>query len=189
MAVVGRVKFLSVVIVFLFYGFECRCFGVSHSRRHMREGEILSIGKRFLDVAKSGGQVSVVLENNCGCDIFVADINVRSSFQGRIEKGFNPSVDTDASNLSLVNKRSDGVHSGSFDVFSAGDGQPGAVTLDGTNFNNKHLPAGKNTGPGTTAHLEGNVVADGDFLVVRVVNESGSSGDVSIDVDFVDDTA
>lgn len=152
----------------------------------LKEGEFISTGFRFTDVSSGGGQVSIVLENDSDYDLWVPSLSLRSQFRGRVEKGFNASIDTSDSNLGFNNKKSSGTNNSSgINVFTAGDGQTGGVTLDGDNFNDKHLAAGKATSPGTRAEVGGNIVAPGDNLVVRAVNESSTNGAVSIDLDFI----
>lgn len=154
--------------------------------RSLNEEEFISIGKRFTGVSSNDGSVGVVIENNNSHDIFVPTITLRSQFRGRVEKGFNPTVDTTASNLGFTNKKSSGADGASnVNAFTIGDGEPGAVTADGSNFNDKFLPAGGAVSPGTQAEVGGNIIAEGDSLFVRAVNESSNSGELSIDVDFI----
>jgi len=157
------------------------------SVRELNEGEFVSTGYRFTGVSSNGGGVGVLLVNNSDYDVLVSSIVVRSGFKGRVEKGFNPSVDSQGESLNFTNKKSGltGSSSGGMSAYRFGEGSSGSLTFDGSNFNPKHLAAGTATSPGTEAEVGGNILAVGDSMFVYALNESSNSGDVSIDVDFV----
>lgn len=151
------------------------------------ESKFISTGYLFENVSSNGGQVSVVVENDNGVPVYVTNIVVRSSFSGRIEKGFNPGITSEAANLELVNKKSGGsVRNEAVNVFSAGEGQPGGIdSSSATNFNDKRVLAGSATSPGAESEIGGNIIAPGDKMYVRVVNTSSNARPVSIDVDYI----
>lgn len=154
--------------------------------RELKEGEFISVGKRFSGISSNGGEIGIIIENDNSHDILVPNINVRAQRLGRIEKGFNPTIDTSDSNLNFTNKKSEGSHSApNMNTFTIGDGQTGAITADGDNFSNKHVTAGTATSPGTEAHVGGNILAPGDSIYVKYVNESSNEGITSIDIDFI----
>lgn len=153
--------------------------------RRLREARFISTGF-YRDSIGADEVKKIVLENDSDYELYVSNITVRAKFRSRVSKAFNVSVDTDADNLGFTNKKSTGGDSvvNDLSAFTAGDGEPGAVS-GGDGFNDKLLPAGAGVSPGAVQGAGGNVLAEGDNMVVGVENLDGSGGIVSIDVDFV----
>lgn len=154
----------------------------------LNEGRFLSTGELFTSVSSNGGQVSIVVVNNNGYDIYVPSIVVRSEFAGRIEKGFNADISTEGESLEIQNKKSSiGVYTENVNVFTAGDGETGVIdTSTAESFNDKLLLAGKATSPGTMQEIGGNILQPGDNMYIRLVNTSSENVPASIDIDYIE---
>jgi len=161
-------------------------YSVDKAVQELNEGKFYSSGERFTTVDSSTGSAGFLLVNNNDYNLYIPGIVVRSDFAGRIEKGFNPTVNTEGTDIEVVNKSTSGTNAvEGVSIYTIGDEGTGEVTADGSNFNDKHLPAGKATAPGAEADIGGNIIEPGTSLFVRVVNESSNQGIVSIDVDFI----
>lgn len=161
-------------------------YNVEKEVRALRQGDFLSIGKYFPNVGDSNTKKLVVVNNGIE-DIIVQGINVRSGFRGHINKRVNVDLDTEDSNVNIVNKKT-GAPNGDPDrkAFTAGDNETGAVSNPDHSFNTKYVPAGTAQSPGATTDAGTNIISPGDNMVIEVtrINTSGQSN-LSIDLDYI----
>lgn len=152
-------------------------------------GRFFSTGALFEDVS-AGNTKKVLLANasESGVD-FLTLIATRSSAKILVNKRFNVDIDTEGAALDIVNKHSGASDTSSGSAQSGGDGETGAFS-SGQAFSTKTLgrsgtPADASPGETSSAGVT-NVVSPGDNMVLEITNDTSSSEDISIDIDFIE---
>ncbi len=157
---------------------------IPHVRKVLKKGDFLSTGEYWAEVA-SGNTKQIVVENNSTKDMYINVLLARSNVEGTIQTGFNPTVSTRGDPVKITNKNGkEPDDEKNTAAFTAGDNETGVISLDGTNFNPKYVPAGKKTSPGV--NITGGIimVPSNASTYLSYKNISTSSGRLSLDIDY-----
>lgn len=151
-------------------------------------GDKYETGHLFEGVA-DGNTKSVVLENNYSDQaLLTLEPTVKSSGQFFVNKTRNPSIDTAGTELGTINPKTDATNTPSVTATTAGDNETGVIS-GGTDYAETTAGSGSNTGnaspgeSGTAAITD--IIMPTDTLAVTASNQSGSTQDMSIVIDFV----
>ena len=156
--------------------------------QYLISGQKYITGNLFTGVSDTNTKKVVIENNETDHALLVIEPTINSDGQVISQRTQNVSVDTDGTNLTVTNLKTDVSNSINLDVTTAGDNDSGVVS-GGTSLPQITLGSGSNSGNGE-AGISGalaisDVVAPEDTLSITATNESGSASDVNITVAFI----
>jgi len=162
--------------------------GVPYSVETLREGQYFSTGQYNSDVS-AGSSVTFLIRNpsNSGKRYYIDPQVIRTELKSRVNKWFNPDSLSGGSNptTSPINKKSNGEKTTDAVV----EVNHSSFTGGSEQFSSKLVGSdagGPPTGGGGAAPA--NIIYPGNSLFLEVVNEANSSQDISIDLDWVEES-